>query len=131
MKTQEKVNKLGLSLGAAIRFIFVTAMFVFIFAAVINYLNVPLAYAPIFATLSVGFGGFSAANYLSKKLLKRGAATGLLVGLVIFIIITLAALFGNKGSITLNTAFHFVIIILCSVIGGILGVNKKNTKEFI
>lgn len=131
MKTQEKVNTWALFLVAVIRFVFVTAALIFIFAAAINYLDVPLAYAPILATISVGLGGFSAANYISKRLGRRGAVTGFLAGVVIFAIITLVALFGNKGAVTMNTAFHFVIIVLCSVIGGILGVNKKSKKEFI
>ena len=37
----------------------------------------------------------------------------------------------NKSAVTINTLFHFVIIVMSSVVGGILGVNKKKTKELI
>ena len=131
MKNEDKVSKAGLIIGGTILFLIVTAVFIVAFAAIIYFLNINLSYALVFATVSVGIGGFAAAKYIAKKLEKKGAVTGFLVGMVIFAIITIIALFLNKSSVTINTLFHFVIIVLASITGGILGVNKKKTKELI
>lgn len=131
MKTQEKASRLGLVLGATIRLLITAALFIVIFAVGIYFLNISLSYAPVFATVAVGLGGFWAAKYIAKKREKGGAVTGFLTGLIIFAVITLIALFLNKSAVTINTLFHFVIIVMSSVVGGILGVNKKKTKELI
>jgi putative membrane protein (TIGR04086 family) len=131
MQTVDKVKGIRLFLGAVFNFLLTTAVFISVFAAAIYFLDLSLDYASIFATVSVGLGGFSAARGIAKKTGKKGAATGFLVGLTIFAVITLTALFVNKSAVTLNTLFHFVIIVLASTSGGILGVNKKKRKEYI
>ena len=37
----------------------------------------------------------------------------------------------NRGGLTQNTLFRFVILMLSSVIGGILGVNRKSQHKYI
>lgn len=131
MQNSDKINGIKLFIGAVLAFLFTTVIFIAAFGAAIYFLDINLDYAPIFATVSVGLGGFVTARGIAKKLGKKGVVTGFLVGLIIFGFITFIALFVNKQGVTVNTFFHFVIIVLASMSGGILGVNKKKNRELI
>lgn len=135
MKTYENGIKnkslLSLVITSSLIEIFVTLAAIFVFAAVMLFSELPTEYSTIFATASVALGSFLAAYYVAKKLSKRGFAVGLIVGGITFLIITLISIFTDKGSFTSNTLFHFIIIMLSSLIGGIIGVNKGLNKKYI
>ena len=76
-------------------------------------------------------GAFAAAFYLSGKNGSRGWLTGAAVGGIVFCVLTLISLMINRGGLTQNTLFRFVILMLSSVIGGILGVNRKSQHKYI
>ena len=122
---------LSLVITSSLIEIFVTLVAIFVFAAVMLFCELPAEYSTIFATASVALGSFLAAFYAAKKLSKRGFAVGLIVGGITFIIVTLISIFTDKGSFTSNTLFHLIIIMLASLIGGIMGVNKGLNKKYI
>lgn len=100
------------------------------FAVILLFLNIDRAFAAPFATVSVGIGSFLASHITAKKIGDKGYIIGLIIGLVVFIFITLLSLIlGN--SLSINTLFHFIIIVLSSLAGGITGVNSKKTKKYI
>lgn len=101
------------------------------FAAVIYFLNLDRAYSIPFSTLSLSLGSFAAAYYVSRRAEHRGYLIGAFVGLISFALVTVISLIINKSGLTLNTLFHFIIIVLASAIGGILGVNKGKDKKYI
>lgn len=104
-----------------------TVIFMLIFAAVLLFFNIDRLYATPFATISIAIGGFVASFYTAKNIGDKGYLVGLIIGTVVFLVITLLSIiFGNGFSI--NTLFHFIIIILSSLVGGILGVNNKHKK---
>lgn len=110
--------------------IIITLIIMFIFSAVIIFLNIDRAYAVPFATISIGIGSFFAGKITGRKLCNKGYLVGLVIGLITFLTITLLSLIlGN--SLSINTIFHFVIILLSSIIGGITGVNYKKNKKYI
>ena len=109
----------------------VTAVFILLFALVMYLSGAAFKYAPVFATLSVAIGCFAAAFFTAKRQGSRGLLIGAVIGGIAFILITLVSLIVNSGGITLNTLFHFIIIMLSSLIGGIIGVNKGNRHKYI
>ena len=115
-KDYEKKNSFnyGLIIKTALLNIITTAAFIFIFA-VVMYLAQTLV----------------SAFYLARKIAKKGFLVGLLVGGAEFIIVTLISMFADKGGITVNTLFHLIIILLSSLIGGIVGVNKAGKQKYI
>jgi len=121
----------ALIIKSAIIEIVVTAIFIFIFATVMFFTESAYNYATVFATAAIAFGSLAAAFYVANKVGSRGFLTGLITGGITFIVVTLISLFLDKGAITQNTLFHFIIIILSSLIGGILGVNKAANKKYI
>ena len=105
-----------------------TVGFIALFAVAMMLINIDRMYAPLFATLSVSGGAFISALYVAKRLNARGIISGLLTGLVYFVLITAVSLAVDSSGIGLNTLFHFIIILLSASIGGILGNNKKDGK---
>lgn len=104
---------------------------VVIFAAVMFYLESAFSYSPLFATLAIAVGCLIASFYLGKKIGKKGFLIGLGVGAIVFVIVTLVSLFVNSGSVTIHTLLRLVIILLSSMIGGIIGVNRKANQSYI
>lgn len=109
----------------------VTALFIAVFAAVMYFFASGFKYAALFATLSAAFGGFAASFFLAGRSDAKGWLTGLITGICAFLIITVISLAVNRGALTNNTLFHLVIIVLASVIGGILGINKPSGQKYI
>ena len=109
----------------------VTAFFVTVFALIMYLVESGYKYASVFATVSVALGAFAASFYAAGKTGKRGWLTGMIIGGVTFVIITLAALVADSGSVTYNTLFHFIIIMLSSLIGAVIGVNRGTSRKYI
>ncbi len=127
---KDNVNKKSAYIIGAVLGVFSTLIAMLIFAAVLLFFNIDRAYAVPFATISIAVGSFIASRITAKKIGERGYLTGLIIGVVVFLIITvLALIMGN--SLSLNTLFHFIIIMLSSLVGGITGVNAKMQKKYI
>ncbi len=109
----------------------VTLISMCLFAAVILFCGLDRGYSVPFATISLALGSFTAAYIVSRKSERRGYLIGTLIGLVTFAVVTIISLVVNKNGLTMNTLFHFIIIVLASAIGGILGVNKGKNKKYI
>ena len=124
-------SKVGLFLTSAAVGIVVTIISMCAFAAVILFAGLDRGYSVPFATVSLSLGSFTAAYLISRKSEKKGYLTGTFVGIVSFAAVTVISFIVSKNGLTVNTLFHFIIIVLASAIGGILGVNKGKNKKYI
>ncbi|MBR7133353.1 MAG: TIGR04086 family membrane protein [Clostridia bacterium] len=115
----------------AILHILVTAVFVFLFALVMYFTESGYDYATLFATISVAAGTLASAFYIGRKIGSKGLLLGAATGGITFALVTLVSLIVDKGGITSNTLFHFIIILLSGLIGGVLGVNRTQNKKYI
>ncbi len=126
---KDNINKSAYIIGGVVGLL-TTLTAMLLFSAVLLFLNIDRAYAAPFATISVSLGSFIASYITAKKTGEKGYFTGFIIGVVVFIVITvLSMIMGN--SLSINTLFHFVIIVLSSIAGGIMGVNKNNHKKYI
>jgi len=127
---KDDTNRKRIYITGGILGVAVTIAVMLIFSLVLLFSNLDRAYAAPFATISISAGTFFASRYAAKKIGDHGYLIGLVVGVVTFVIITVISLIvGNKFS--MHTLFHFVIILLSSFVGGILGVNIKKSKKYI
>lgn len=115
--------------GVIILFV-TTIFFIFIFSALILFLQLDRAFASAFATVSVCIGTLFGSYFTALKIGDKGYKIGFYLGLLSYVLITVVSLFFDK-QFTLNTAFHFIIIILGGIVGGILGINKKAKRNYI
>lgn len=109
----------------------VTAVFILLFALIMYLSGGAARYAAVFATLSAALGGFAGAYCTARNNGSKGWLAGAVIGAATFAVITVISLIINRGGVTLNTLFHFVIIMLSSLIGGIIGVNKGKGHKYI
>lgn len=123
-----KKSKYITYLITAIIEIAVTLLAVSLFSIVMNSVDIDYKYSPVFGSVSVSLGSLIASYFLSNKKKNKGYLIGATTGFITFIVVTVIGLIINQGGIGINTLFHLVIIMLSSIIGGILGVNKKGKK---
>lgn len=112
-------------------FVIFSAVSVFIFAAALYFLESGYEYSPLFATISIAIGCFAAAFYLGGKLGKNGILIGFSVGGIVFIIATLVTLLVNSGAVSMHILLRLVILMLSSLVGAIIGVNRKDNQKYI
>lgn len=126
-------NKIGYItlIKTALIFIVSFVAAAFIFAVALYFLEDGYELSPLFATLSLSLGGFVASLYLGNFKGEKGILLGGAVALVIFFITALITLLVNRGAVSIHLVLRFVIILLSSLIGAIIGVNKKINKKFI
>ena len=125
-------DKLGLIFLKGVIFGLITTLLLMMgFSALILALDIDRAYAQVLSTVSVAAGCFVASLYSAHKIGGRGYLVGLIIGVVTFSIITIISLIINKGGLTSNTLFRLAIVVLSSMIGGIVGVNRGKNKKYI
>ena len=112
-------------------FLISSALCVLIFAVAMFYLETGFKFSPLFATLAIAVGCLTASFYLGKNTGKKGFLIGLGVGAVVFAVVTLISLIVNSSSVTVHTLLRLVILLLSSMIGGIIGVNRKVNQSYI
>lgn len=120
-----------LILRAIIVFLITSVVTVLIFGITMYFLELNYEYAPVLGTVSVALGIFFSACSTAKKLGKKGFLIGLATALITFAFVTVISLILDDGSMTINTLFHLIIYTLAGLLGGILGVNKKQNKKYI
>ncbi len=94
---------------------------VLLFSVLLLFVPAGFRYAAFFATVSLGIGCFFAALFTARKIGKKGWLIGLAVGGITFLLVTAIALLAG-GGFTVTTLFRMAILLLCALIGGVLGV---------
>lgn len=106
----------------------VSFLIMLLFAVLATGADISEEYASPMACISAAAGGLAAAFCASRLLGSKGMINGLVCGSTMFIIIKAVALAMDDGGLTLNTLFHFVVLLLAAMIGGIWGVNSGRKK---
>lgn len=124
-------NKYTKILISALIGVAITFGVILLFAVVMYLIGGGYEYSPLFATISTAMGTLFASMYLARKVGKKGLLIGGAVGITVFILIVIIALIFNNTSMGVNTLFRFIIIMLSSLIGGVIGVNKNTNPKYI
>ncbi len=98
-----------------------------IFALILFGTNIDKSLIPAFSTICLSISAFCGSFFLSKKIKKKGYIIGIVCGGIIYLITFIVSVF-LSGDFTYNTIFRLIIIIISSVIGGVMGVNKLSKK---
>lgn len=130
MSNDKKID-LILLLKAVIIWVALSVVSVFVFAAAMYFLEGGYEYSPLFATISVAIGSLVTAFFVGNVLGKNGILIGLGVGGISFLIITLVTLLVNSGAVSMHILLRLIIMLLASLIGGIVGVNRKAERKYI
>ncbi len=103
----------------------VTFIFMLVFAALIAGADLPDGFVAPAASLASALGGLASGFTASKIIKSGGLLNGAITGGILFAIVLIISLFADRGGLTLNTLFNFLIIMLSAFIGGVLGVGGK------
>jgi putative membrane protein (TIGR04086 family) len=130
MSEGKKID-LALIIKASLVFLISSVVAVFLFAVVMYFLEGGFEYSPLFATISVAVGCLLASLFLGLKIQKNGILIGLAVSGAVFVILTLVTLLVNKGAVNIHILLRLVILMLSSMIGAIIGVNRNTQQKYI
>lgn len=106
----------------------VTLLFTAVFALLLTFIDYNNIMLTVIAMICCGLGSFANGFAASKTAKKNGLFIGAVSGFVFALILTALSLMLNSGSVTIQSAIKAAICIVCSALGGIIGVNvhKKN-----
>ena len=82
----------------------------------------------MFLSICIVIGSFVSGYISSFKCKFKGFISGLLSSFVLSLTITVSLLFFSNGHIINKAGFLYILIIIFSVLGGILGANTKRRK---
>lgn len=116
----------GILIGMA-----VTAAMLLLSAFGLLLLDADRSLAAPLATVSASAGALAAAFYNAWKIGDKGYRVGLLTGGALFLTVLLASAAFTDSTPSLNTLFHLIIMLLAGLIGGIIGVNRRQNKKYI
>lgn len=128
MNNSQKYNnkeKIFIYLISSLIGIIITFVSMLLSSLVIAFFDISLSLLPIIASICLLLGSFIAGLISARKIGSGGIISGLFVSVIIFLFVFLVSLVFDPTGISFNTLIHFIINILSSLIGAIIGVNKS------
>lgn len=106
----------------------VTIICLIVFSFIMTKIDAPDGLISAMSSISICVGSYFAGFLISKKRRKNGLATGILCGILIFCITFLISVVFAKNALSMGFFSKLIMILVCSSIGGIVGVNSKLKK---
>ena len=125
-KAKIKCFVFGILIGIAVMLLFLV-----IFSLVIMYAQLDRALSAPLASLCIAIGVIVSSYFVAFCIGEKGYLIGLVTALIYLAILSLVSAVLNGTEIGINALFRFVIVFLSGLIGGILGVGKKNKRKYI
>lgn len=136
MSSKEKyIDESGL--GRVVRPVAISALVgVAVYAAVLLLLslvlstrNIPQSMVGPMATFALCVGAFAAGFTCTKILREKGLLWGLACGVVLSFILLVLSIGLDESGLGIPTLFKVVFILLCSMLGGVTGVNTRSRRR--
>jgi putative membrane protein (TIGR04086 family) len=106
----------------------VIALFLAGFSLLIGNTDVSEELVQAMACIALCAGSFTAGFVAAKKRRQKGLLVGLLCGIVMYFVVLIIGLFLLQSASAAGTAAKLIVMILCSCIGGVVGVNTRCKK---
>jgi len=103
----------------------VTIICLIVFSFVMTKIDAPDGLISAMSSISICVGSYFVGFLISKKRRKNGLFTGIFCGILIFCITFLISIIFVKNALSMGFFSKFIMILICSSIGGIVGVNSK------
>lgn len=115
-------------IGAAAVGILVILIFISGFSLLISCFDASDDLVSCMAVVALCAGSFAAGFTAAKRRRRHGLCAGLGIGILIYIVIFLFGIVLMKSFSGAGTFMKLILIILCSCIGGVCGVNTRMCK---
>ena len=109
----------------------VTFLMLLLFALVLTLQDLPTVTMTIMSTLAVGFGALVAGICSARIYGKNGLITGAFSGLILFLLVLFISFFMSDSGFSVYSLIKLIIMLVCSSIGGVIGINFKHKRKFI
>ena len=119
------ISRSMLSAGWAILIIL---LIVLGFAFLLTKIDVPESVVSVVTAAALCIGAYVGGYVGARKNRRNGLLLGVMCGGVIFIILFLLSLIFVKSTEGLSGGAKLFLVMLCGSVGGIVGVNSKNTR---
>ena len=106
----------------------VTVLLLLLFALVMTLAGLPLAAADWLSAIAFCFGAFASGFFASMIVKQKGLLIGLICGVILTVIMFLIGTVFSKIDTSLFLRLKAAGSILFGIIGGILGVNRKQRR---
>lgn len=120
---------LGIVLSTTISLI-ITAVFMLIFAAILSKQSSAEWLVCTLSMTAQALGAVAGGFVCAKIIGHNGLLMGAIIGAVLFVIFTLIALISGSG-FSIVSIIRLALLLVCSTLGGILGVNLKKKPNII
>ena len=82
----------------------------------------------VFELIAIIISMFIGGLYLGRLSNKKGFLEGTKIGIVVIVILFLLSYLGFDMSFSLNTFIFYLLILISSILGSIIGINKKSSN---
>lgn len=106
----------------------VCVIILLLFSALISTQNIPHSMINPLATLAISIGAFVAGWLCVRVMREKGLIYGAICGVVMILILLIASAIAGSG-LGMPFLFKAVFALLCSMLGGVASVNKKQKKR--
>lgn len=89
------------------------------------------SFSTLVAGMCLGLGAMFSGFLASKKIKYSGLINGMFCGFIIYLLVFLFSLFLSENGFTIISLSHFLISVVASAIGGILGVNASQKRRIV
>ena len=111
----------------ALLYIFIPILLFTIFLSIFYYFNIINdSLLNIFKLLTTSLSMLIGGLYIGKKVNKKGYIEGLKEGLIVVILLFLISYLGFNKGININRFIYYIILIISSILGSMIGINKKD-----
>lgn len=117
-------ERLAIILSGVLSCIGVVSLSVLLFSFIVSKIDLPNNIISLMSSVSLCAGCVAAGYSVSKRRRRNGLFTGVLCGIVIFFIILFIGIIFVKSFTIMGFITKFFIILACSAIGGVIGVNS-------
>ena len=106
----------------------VTIICLVAFSFIMTKIDAPDGLVSAMASISICVGSYFAGFLVSKNRRKNGLITGIFCGILIFCFTFILSMFFIRSAMSMGFLTKLIMILICSSIGGIVGVNSKIKK---
>lgn len=100
-----------------------------LFSLIMSSRNIPQGLVSPMATFAISVGGLVGGYVCAKLMRERGLLWGLICGVVLCFVLLLSSLGISDSGFGVSALFKVVFILLCSMLGGVLGVNTRRKRR--
>lgn len=98
---------------------------VLLLSVLMSKVDIPEQVVTVMSSISLCIGAYSAGYIASRRRRQNGLVLGMITGVIVYCLVFFLGVMFAKTSITFNAFTKFIMVLICSAIGGVLGVNSK------